>query len=235
VKTNIILSIIFTFALGFLAKAQEDAGEIMEPKVMQTNMYNYIKISPLSLFEPEPSFQIAFAYPISGGNHQIQHEIGYSFSPDLLWKSMNSIWATDITINGIKLRSGIRTYTGFVRPGNYRRNYIAFDAMFKYSSIKVHDMEFSRMGGAYTQIMDIDLSKQVYTFHVLLGRESLLFGNERLMLDYYFGLGYRIKRLNKDKIPSDIALDFDSPFWYDFYPRYSIPSVMLGFKVGYRL
>jgi len=83
--------------------------------------------------------------------------------------------------------------------------------------------------------MDIDLSKQVYTFHVVYGTEKVLFSNERLMMDTYVGLGYRIKSINKDKVPSDIALNFHSPFWYDFYPRYSIPSLMLGFKIGYRL
>ena len=213
-------------------KAQDSINSAYS--TLQTNNFNFIKFSFLNIFEPEPSLQFGYSYPIKGGKFQLQHELAYCFSPNLMWLTSNTNnWNAGIDERGFKVRTQIRAYVGYNNEFSNSKNYIAFDGMFKYVIINSRDQYVPRLDGAFTQIMDIKINKMVYAFHVIFGKEVELFENEKIMLDIYGGIGYRFKNLGIEDLPTDIQQTFESPYWYDFTTRSSIPSIMLGMKIGF--
>jgi hypothetical protein len=232
VKKRQIIIIALLLIAG-MAKLSAQDSLLIEKGDFHTNKATFLKFSFLNVFEPEPSVQLGISYPLKKGRFQLQHEVGYCFSPDILWTSMNIMDADEIDIVGFRARTSIRAYTSRENTRSNSKNYVALDGMYKYSDAQFKDMEVSRFDGLFFQRIDAQVVKHVYAFHVLFGRELEMFGDDKIMMDLYFGLGYRIKTLDMSHLPSDIRDDFDSPFWYDFSNKYTVPSIMLGAKIGF--
>ncbi len=226
---------ILLIALGLIValnptSAQEDTTT-HEPMAYHTNNMQYLKFSFMNIFEPEPSVQFGYSFPLKRGSMQLTQELGYCFTPDIIWKGMLNPDRGSVSIHGLRYRANIRAYTGTKDSKSAYKSYVALDAMVKYSDIYAEDARVRRFDGAFTQLMDLEFNKQVFAFHFNLGYEYNLFGRDDLMLDMYAGIGYRLKKLGLDKIPEDIKDDFISPLWYDFLPQYSMPSIMFGAKI----
>ena len=228
----ICLAVLLTI-LHFGLNAQTDSTSIEK---LDRNKNVYLKFSPLAMFEVEPTFQVGISYPLKGGRLNMQHELGYCYTPNMAFNFFMDFDYQEIRIRGAKIRNNIRVYysqnEGRIKP----RLYFAFDWMVKYSKFYIMDEEVVMQNGAYTQIMDLQINKFVMTEHIIVGREVPLFFSNSVILDLYVGLGMRQKDIKFDQDFKYLNLDpSDYLYFYDFAKNYNIPSIMLGIKVGVKI
>lgn len=224
------VSLIF---LQLSLKAQSDSASYEK---LDCNKNIYLKFSPLAMFEVEPTFQMGVSYPLKGGRLNMQHELGYCYTPNMAFNFFMDYNYQEIRIRGAKIRNNIRVYysqnEGKIKP----RLYFAFDWMVKYSKFYIMDEEVMMQNGAYTQIMDLQINKFVMTEHIIIGREVPLFFSNSVILDLYAGIGMRQKNIKFDKDFNNLNLDPSNyMYFYDFAKNYNIPSIMLGIKVGVKI
>lgn len=224
----ILLLICFDTAFG-----QNTNDSLKQTGITNTN--HYIKWSFLNLLEPEPSFQLGYSFPIKDGTMQLMTELGYIFSPSITWKQTSGNWDDKIKESGIRTRINVRKYyTPISRKITNSKNYIAVDLMYKFAQVYEQGVFVSRFGGEYREIMNVGTQKNVFAFHVLLGSEKSFVYQSKVMLDYYFGIGYKFKTVKNIELPADVNNGFGGSYWwYDEIGPMNTISIMLGVKLGF--
>jgi len=192
---------------------------------------NYIKFSPFTLLEIEPTIQIGYEYSPSP-KIRIQHEIGYVslFNPAYAIFQWNSNF-NNLVSNGIRLRTTLK-FPLKLDNMNVRNKYKYFgiDVMFKYLQTTEKDVNIRRMQ-AYWETMDITTVKYVGAVHVISGINNYISYANNIIVDSYFGLGVRYKVLT-DNTPNDVS--YENRPWWDEMDGLMI-SAMLGMKFGFGL
>ena len=94
----------------------------------------------------------------------------------------------------------------------------------------------------FTQLVNYKERKKVYGVSMLFGGELVLGKPKKFMLDFYTGLGFKIKNFTATGLPSGFLINYDNNRGrgfgdnvFDIYQNGSYPTMQLGFKLGYRL
>ncbi len=226
-KIKYIIIILLTSAFSFSIFAQDSLN--IEPKKTEINDLKFIKFSPLTIIELEPSFQLGFEYPWK--KVRLQHEIGYVglFNPTYQLFNWNMDYET-LTSKGFKLRTTIKFPLKSPEYAKYKSKYFGIDFMYKYLSYTQNDIAVYRMN-AYFEYFDFTTTKQVFAVHFTFGINKYISEMNNIITDSYFGIGLRTKSFSTN-LPSDITQSIDLP-WYDEISNGMILSIMGGFKFGF--
>ena len=226
---------IFIFLNFFLLQTVFSFGQTKQhllDSISKASPFNhsYIKFSPFTLVELEPSFNIGFEYQASP-KIRLQHEIGYVSLFNPAYDLFVNNYTSGKQSNGIKLRSTIK-FPLIIDNVNTRlkHKYLGIDFMFKYMEIKDYDVNVSRYDGAYWQYIDVNTNKYVGAVHFLYGYNNYISKSNNIIADWYVGVGLRYKYISDDT-PDDVYYFNDLP-WYDDYDGFMI-SIMAGMKLGF--
>ncbi len=218
-KLRLLLFILFWLPYG--VKGQQTPAE---PFVRQAPI---VKFSPLSLLDGTSSIQFALEHQL-GKHTALQHEAGFILPVNNFDTGIHSKY-------GVRLRNEFRLY---LTPGSnqLRGLYIAPELLFMYYRgyrNEVFGRECDGTNGcAYFEYMDHLSQKQVYGLHQKIGLQEVIF--KRVVVDIYAGLGFRHVRVREYDRP-----EFTN--WRGFidfrkqHGNHTLPSLSLGFKVGYIL
>jgi Protein of unknown function (DUF3575) len=113
-------------------------------------------------------------------------DIGYIFN-STYYEKTNSV-------SGIIIRPAIRYYFNV-----YARHYIEAELQYKSSRSKITDwLQKDLVNGVptYQRYQDFTMAKNVYGINLKMGGRGSLSRNERLWIEYYFGMGIRTRREN---------------------------------------
>ncbi len=240
-KISIVIILVILFNAGNVFSQENSTEKLNYSKT--TNLNSYIKLSPFSLLEIEPSLLIGYSYPVKKGKAQWQHEIGYVFLNDAYFLSFDN--DDRIAFNGLKIRNNYRTYfDSNLKKADSLKNqnnrlYFGVDFMYKYCQYTEYDVSIWRMS-QFNQIMDITNEKHIGAFHFLLGVESNFIKDNNALLDFYLGLGVRYKTINTKfdgAKNSSLESDFGNSnhLWYDDMDIPMNVSIMAGMKIGFGL
>ena len=195
-----------------------------------------VKVAPLSLLDPDNTIQIGVER-LLGRQHAVQAEFGYGWQAINLWQnSQNTRYSGREVWRG---RVEYRYY--FNRANEPIGPYVAVEGFYK----QVNARESGTTGVGcetgqcqYYQLFTALVSKHVWGGHVKIGRQFSLSPDNRLLLDFYTGLGYRRSNVERVGRPSGVYYYGSSGYnLFDaFTPQpYPVISVAWGFKVGYSL
>lgn len=226
-------SILLILVLSFVSLFSQNTNDSLR-HIMVTNTNHYIKWSFLNLLEPEPSFQLGYSFPLLKGKMHLMTELGYVFSPSLAWKQTSGNWDDNIKESGIRTRVNIRKYYPTANSKPNKKHYFALDVMYKYAQVYEQGVYVSRFGGEYREIMNVGTQKSVFAFHVLYGSEKSFVYQSKIMLDYFFGIGYKYKYVKNIELPKDVNNGVGSSYWwYDEIGSMNTICIMLGVKLGF--
>lgn len=187
-----------------------------------------LKFSPFSLIDPIPSIQFAYEWQFKD-RMSFQHEAGY-ITEILEQKNLRNV-------RGLRLRNEFRYYIdqlGEGLEGTYFAPEFLFihmrnvrNASFGMDCTDIYDCN-------YYQYLDYTVQKQVYALHLKAGYQEQFLN--RFVYDIYAGLGFRHVWVKETDKPDSFS--WDDSDWFEFRKRegnYNLPSVSLGFKIGYVL
>ncbi|GAB3781974.1 hypothetical protein GCM10028818_36880 [Spirosoma horti] len=191
-----------------------------------------VKFAPFSLFDPTNTIQFGLERLI-GKRHSIHVEVGYGWEGISLWR--NNQHARYTGIENWRGRAEWRYYWrgGLLGP------YVALEGLYK----QVTAQENGTIGVGcetgqcqYYQIFTRPISKYVWGGHLKVGRQFSLFNNERLVGDFYGGIGLRKNSVERVAQPDGLyyypasGFTLFDPFSLNAYP---IISLSYGLKIGY--
>lgn len=211
----------FFFLCPVFLQAQDPVRYQIEPHS------RILKFSHLSLLDPHSSIQFAFEHQL-GEKTSLQHELGY----------MTRILYANEDIKktrGWRLRNEFRIYLE-AEGRNLEGPYFAPEFLFIHLEYDKNEPFgkgcVSPWNCNYYQYMDFTIQKRVYGVHPKLGYQLVY---RSFVLDAYGGLGFRHVRIKNINEPPNGMHDGD---FFDFRKRegiYNLPSLSLGFKIGYVL
>jgi hypothetical protein len=133
--------------------------------------------------------------------------------------------------------------TGFRAGGEVKylftkRLYVA-GQVFHNNYTKTSEEEYWRFGRSYVEELEIERHFHTTGGHIKFG--MLIWGSQqRLMLDFYTGLGFRNRLVTIQNLPADAEplenRDFSGPFFTsnnEMNKSKTLPSVTLGISVGF--
>ncbi|MBC8147347.1 MAG: hypothetical protein H8E98_05125 [Bacteroidetes bacterium] len=233
----VVLAVLFSCAIAY----SQETSNVTSKQSKNKNLNHYIKVSPFSLLEIEPSLMLGYSYPIRKGESQLQHEIAYVFVNDILFVNYDN----PIDFNGFRLRTNYRSYfesnsrkVDSLRNSN-NRFYFGLDAMYKYCNYTEYGVSIWRMN-QFTQETDISTEKHVGAAHFTVGVETNFIKGSNSIIDLYMGIGVRYKYFNtkfNGVTDSNLETEFgrSNRLWYDDFSVPMMVSVMAGMKIGFSL
>jgi hypothetical protein len=191
-----------------------------------------VKFAPLSLLDPSNTIQFGLERMI--GEHQsIQIEVGYGWQGMNLWQSSQSSRYSDT--ENWRGRAEWRYYW----RGGPIGSYIAVEGLYK----QVTAQENGTIGIGcdtgpcqYYQLFSSPISKHVWGGHLKFGRQLALSSNNRLVADFYGGLGIRGNTI--ERTPRPVGFYYFQPRGFTLFDPFSttsktLISISYGLKVGY--
>ncbi len=187
-----------------------------------------IKLAPLSILDfVDPTIQVGVEYLITP-SLGIQQEVGFMRVKN--WFNSNN--TEEHPRNILRLRTELRYYSSLDR----KTPYIALEGFYKHVS-QQREQEIDQ--GNYWEKVSYTQIRNVLGFHFKIGWQFSLNHNERLIMDVYTGIGMRrivAHTTNREKVPpallsSDSFIDLQ----ISGNKTYTLPSIALGFKIGYWL
>lgn len=195
-----------------------------------------VKFAPLSLFDPDNTIQVG-AERLLSRQHTVQAEFGYGWQGLNLWQNSRSTRYRDREV----WRGRVEYRYYFNRTGAPIGRYVAAEGFFK--QVNARESGTAGIGCEtglcqYYRLFDEPVRKYVWGGHVKIGRQFALTPDDRLLMDFYAGLGFRRSRVERFALPT-------SQYYYEsagytlfdaFSPRqYAVVSVAYGIKIGYSL
>lgn len=191
-----------------------------------------VQFAPLSLFDPTNTLQFGLERMI-GQHNSVHLEAGYGWQGMNLWQTSQSTRYTNT--ENWRGRAEWRYYWrgGPIGP------YFALEGLFK--QITAYENGTIGVGCEsgpcqYYQQFSTPITKHVWAGHLKFGRQFALSANNRLVGDFYGGLGVRWRSLDRTTKPDGYyyyesrGFTLYDPFAFSPYP---IISLSYGFKVGY--
>ncbi|RAJ92469.1 hypothetical protein LX87_04799 [Larkinella arboricola] len=239
-----VLVLLFLFSLNGLA--QRVLPDTLTPVLNRPPQW-VVKFAPLSLIDLDNTIQFG-AERLLGRKHAIQAEFGYG------WQALNLYPYRRDDYDDFEVWRGRLEWRRY--SGRYRSNrrphyatppigrYIAVETFFKQLTV----LETTAVGRecldgtcAYFQQGTFPMYRTVWGAHFKLGRQFVLSipGENRLLLDFYMGLGFRTLSLFRFSNPANgndnIVRSTGSVFGWDAGQAGSRLSGTLGIKLGYVL
>ena len=193
-----------------------------------------VKFAPLSLFDIDNTVQFGFERLVSQ-HSAVQLELGYGPQGMNLWQSSQNERYSDREI--WRGRAEWRYYLD--KTNQPRGRYVALEGFYK--QVNVRESGTVGVGCTtgpcqYYQVFSSPLQKYVWGGHVKFGRQFALLANDRLLADFYLGLGFRRRIIDRFQPDGDsfyyrsagLTL-FDS---FSSIP-YALISLSYGAKIGY--
>lgn len=206
---------------------------------LSINKSQYISISLTDYFGLEPTYSLAYSYPIKEGSKQLVFELGYvTFN-----KTYNAIeWGFDnnISYHGVKAKAQYRNYymtKSKIKAINrgyhpFSRDYVAFELFYKYGN-SWYQNEVERLNGLYWENVGIQSHKHILAGQVLLGGEVEMFNKSSTITDWYMGIGLRYKYIKCND--ENIQLGDKTPFFYDGEEIPLLITASFGIKLGFKV
>ncbi|QDK79447.1 DUF3575 domain-containing protein [Spirosoma sp. KCTC 42546] len=191
-----------------------------------------VKFAALSLIDPSNTIQFGIERMV--GQHQaIQAELGYGWQGMNLWDVSQRSRYTDTKI--WRGRAEWRYYW----HGGPIGSYVALEGLFKQTTANEHGtVGVGCESGPcqYYQMYSAPITKQIWAGHVKFGRQFSLSRNNRLLADFYGGVGVRWGTLDRFTVPE--GLPFYGSYGINVINLFSIPdrptaSFSYGIKLGY--
>ncbi|AUD03853.1 hypothetical protein [Spirosoma pollinicola] len=219
-------------ALSQSARSQQTSSFSISDSKVERNSSWVVKFAPLSLLDPSNTIQ--FGLERFMGSHQsLQIEAGYGRQSMNLWQtSQESRYSNTENWRG---RAEWRYYW----KGGPLGSYLAIEGLYK----QVTAYENGTVGIGcetgqcqYYQRFSSPIAKRVWAGHLKFGRQFPLSPNNRLVADFYGGLGVRWNSVDRTIQPDSYyyyqarGYTLFDPFSYTPYPRISISY---GIKFGY--
>ena len=195
-----------------------------------------IKLAPLALFDPDNTIQLGVER-LLGQQHAVQVEFGYGWQGINLWQNSQNRRYSDREV--WRGRAEYRYY--FNRDATPVGPYVAAEGFYK----RVNARESGTTGIGcetglcqYYRMFTLPVSKDVWGGHVKIGRQFSISPDDRLLIDFYTGLGIRKSNVERFGRPSGVYYYGSAGYsLFDaFSPQtYAVLSVAYGFKIGYSL
>ncbi|WP_338867904.1 hypothetical protein WBJ53_16095 [Spirosoma sp. SC4-14] len=194
-----------------------------------------VKFAPLSLIDPSNTIQFGVERVVSQQN-SLQAEFGYGWQGINAWNRGNEtrysnfeVWRGRAEWRHYWRRAPapIGGYTAI--EGLYRRdNAMEHGTVGIGSSLDIYQYQ-------YYQMYSLPISNQVWALTVKVGRQFSMSANNRLLGDFYMGLGYRTGTTSQPHRPDGYNYYYPSgliidPFNLNRYPNL---NASFGIKVGY--
>lgn len=219
-KKNIFYIFVFLIfsAKGFSQDAFENQDAInYNPEIA-------IKFAPLCLMDYTPSLQGGLELKLAD-NIGFQTEIGYITT---FGKVEHWLRSDPVELQGIRFRNEIRFYLSQEPGGGF---YLGPEIFYKRVD-EIWEESVYRYDWLYSEIVEVKETKTVFGSHIKLGKQFEIY-NTNLLFDIYGGFGMRYLNIDSDE-PTDESYYYS----YDWFERvngsYILPSLALGFKLGYR-
>ncbi len=221
---------------GGQAVAQTQIGKLLPlplPTIDAEQSQRWVvKFAPLSLFDPSNTIQFGIERFV--GQHQsIQAEFGYGWQGMNLWRSTQ-----DSRYSDIELWRG-RAEWRYYRHGGPIGSYIALEGLYK----RINARENGTIGLGcdmgpcqYFQLYSAPISKQVWAGHVKFGRQFRLLPNtNRLLADFYGGVGVRGSTLEQIPIPQTGVFYYNPRGLFNLFSTttFAAISISYGIKIGF--
>lgn len=188
----------------------------------------FIKLSPLALFHVEPSIMIGVEYSATP-KIRLQHEIGYVSLFNPMYYAFRGDLDVVVQSKGYRICSAIKIpiVDGPIET-KHTYSYYGVDMMFKYLQVTEPNARVDRMGGSYTQLMEVNTYKYVGTVNVIYGINHYFNKEKTNVFDWWIGVGFRYKYVHGD-IPPGAELD-------DYIPAYDrLDGLIMGLTGGLKL
>jgi hypothetical protein len=215
-------------------------------------IYNILKTTPSYIFDFDNTFTIGIEH-FYKANKSIQGEIGYGNSNQNLliglvdggFNSDNLRYKNfDNYRTKIELKRYIRRYSRYTIPASYGALEIFGKFIKKKDYVAVGRNVSNNTPEYYEQVLAL-YKKNVFGSHIKYGQQFSFFDDNpnkksKLILDIYFGLGFRVVKYNlwyEGKKENDRVNSGFSSFGQFFGSNEDtiLPSATLGFKFGYIL
>jgi hypothetical protein len=189
-----------------------------------------VKFAPFSLFDPSNTIQFGIERML-GQRQAVQLEFGYGWQGMNLWRNSQGSRYTDTEI--WRGRAEWRYYW----QGGPIGSYMAIEGLYK----RINAFENGTIGIGctngpcqYYQLYSSPISKYVWAGHLKFGRQFRLSANNRLLGDFYGGLGIRGNTIERITQPDGFYY-YQSRGLFDLFSNstYAVISVSYGMKIGY--
>lgn len=195
--------------------------ERLTPKVI-------LKWAPLSLIDIYSAVQFALEYRI-GGRSTVQGEAGYIFPINILESGIRDDYND---MNGYRLRAEYRYYLS-VKKNRTDGFYLAPELFFisiNFDEKNVVKIPLNSVGDFYYQEKQFKVNKRIFGYHLKVGYQQML--TERLVIDFYGGLGVRHINFSSDQPLEDWLNKSNSIFFSEDREQTERPSASYGIKLG---
>ena len=193
-----------------------------------------VKFAPLSLFDIDNTIQFGLERLVSQ-HSAVQLELGYGPQGMNLWQSsQNERYSNREIWRG---RAEWRYY--FEKTDQPRGQYVALEGFYK--QVNVRESGTAGVGCTtgpcqYYQLFSSPLQKYVWGGHVKYGQQFSLLANDRLLADFYLGLGFRRRIIDRFQ-PNGNTFYYRSAglTLFDSFSNtpYALISLAYGAKIGY--
>ncbi|MBU0488984.1 MAG: DUF3575 domain-containing protein [Bacteroidetes bacterium] len=217
-RRTLVFLIVSAFAVS-AASAQIDSARYQVPFA--------IKWNPTTLLDPaNPAFAAGAEFRLNE-TMCLYTELSYISNGISIYGR-----STGIRISGFKAALDYR----YIFSRDYydgERFFFGINVFYK-SSTANKEVDFQRFGGLYSELIDVDIKRRIIGGHFLLGVEVFM-PEERWRIEGYGGIGLRHKNIEKTNIPEDAEEVAPNIFFSDMMDGVTIPSILLGFRVGFVL
>ncbi len=202
------------------------------------------KLAPLSLFDPDNTFQAGAEYCLSD-RWSLQSEFGYgNYRTNLVQQDQYGRYNGKENKEVWRTRFEVRHYYTPFYQNPHNNPYVALEVFYK----RVNFLENKTLGRdcdqgncAYFEDVAYKVFKNVVGSHIKVGFQRILF--KRFLSDIYFGFGFRLIYINAPGLPESAVpqngrqflLVNISPISPDEPGSYQSFSMSLGLKLGYLL
>lgn len=192
-----------------------------------------VKFAPFSLIDFSNTVQFAVERVV-GQQQTIQAEFGYGWAGMNLWRySKNSRYDHYETW---RARAEWRFYWRRFQPPFGA--YTALEGLYKQeNAFETGTIGVAPDGGMpqYYRLYSLPISKQVWAMTLKFGRQFSFSSNNRLIGDFYGGIGFRTRDIHQPNRPDGYVYYASKGFLVDpFSPNPPVSlNISYGFKIGY--
>ncbi|GEM_PF-3986868 len=230
---KLTLVLVFSF-LSKIIIAQDTKTNLSPPSLVHSW---WVQFNPFGFGEPEVAIAATILY--KQNNH-----VAFALDAGIFVARQDYNDIVFYPYSGYRLKPAIKFYLQGDKKGP-RGFYFSAQGLIKQTSRNKQEwLSLPNNNGqpVFTQQVDYKERKMVYGVSILFGGELVLGKQKRFMMDFYSGLGFKIKKFTAAGLPPGFSINYDNnggrgfgDNLFDIYQNGSYPNMQLGFKLGYRL